>query len=704
MMESIDVIVPIYKGKRWIQEFFHSISHQTLKRSAYRVICVFNGPDDGAYKVLMDQAAAAPSLRITAIHEPRLGASRARQTGLELGRAPYVTFLDVDDLVSTTFLENLVSYSAPNTMAMAWMVDVNETGDELNTQKPIAQDLLKAGQRRVRPERYRRAFSFMTAKAFPRSWAMDAGLPLDLPSGEDVAFYGRILARNDFKLDLSPGLAGATYFRRTVAQSVSRGRSDFDFMVHERALVIQDLSLSLSNSRHAAQRSVIKAGMAAQAGFIRRYLRKSPHKYRQVIDYLIEFHVQEFPWWAVVPEPEDLAIAYNFVPYADTGAIVASKRIREAGRPVDVISNDMSARRDSMPENMLLARPYISKHRELKAPTSFSHPDAILKFVRQGLNHYKYLSRKNGRPYRRIYSRSMWPASHFLAAQIKKQVPQVEWTAEFSDPVKLAVTGELRTVDIAGSDLSTMLLAGLDVATQAVLSAETNLFAWTELLPFTLADSLVFTNENQREIMMDHTPQALHQRINDHSQISPHPTLPRPFYELFSHSTSTSDKLRIGYFGEFYVTRGLSEVLEAINRLDDDSLDHLEFHVFSTDSPQPALEALGVRPAVIDCIKHQQKVPYFRFLSTLDTFDVLLVNDAITADHHKVNPYLPSKYSDYKGAISRIWTLSEPNSILSGLPCDYGSIIGDVEGALSVLKKALADHVISATTEGPRLP
>ena len=41
---------------------------------------------------------------------------------------------------------------------------------------------------------------------------------------------------------------------------------------------------------------------------------------------------------------------------------------------------------------------------------------------------------------------------------------------------------------------------------------------------------------------------------------------------------------------------------------------------------------------------------FFEFLNLTTKFDCLIVNDANTKDYKEINPYLPSKLSDYLGS------------------------------------------------------
>src|SRR5699024_5558772 len=85
------------------------------------------------------------------------------------------------------------------------------------------------------------------------------------------------------------------------------------------------------------------------------------------------------------------------------------------------------------------------------------------------------------------------------------------------------------------------------------------------------------------------------------------------------------------------------------------------------------------------------RLGYLEFLATLTRMDVLLVNDSLTSEFYTVNPYLPSKVSDYLGARKPIWAVVEPGSVLSNMEFPYKTNLGDVSGVVRTLRQIIAD-------------
>ena len=83
---------------------------------------------------------------------------------------------------------------------------------------------------------------------------------------------------------------------------------------------------------------------------------------------------------------------------------------------------------------------------------------------------------------------------------------------------------------------------------------------------------------------------------------------------------------------------------------------------------------------------------YFKFLNATTQFDILIVNDVITNDNFKINPYLPSKVSDYLNSGSDIWAFYENKSTLSKMNFKYKSRINDFTQCLNQLVNILHDR------------
>lgn len=379
----------------------------------------------------------------------------------------------------------------------------------------------------------------------------------------------------------------------------------------------------------------------------------------------------------------DLVVSYCFPPYVDTAAIVAAKRVREMARPVDVIQNRMSAQRSTDDGLESIAGPLVRRRYEVPSRTLFSSWSAIVAFTELGLQQALAWDRE-GEGYQRMYSRAQFAASHILAARTALLRPGLEWTAEFSDPLSHDVTGAVRhsptTDDALLGKLSTGIRrAGFEPPTSG------NVFEWSETVAFALADRILFTNKHQRDLMVEAIrEEPLRARVLEKAVVSPHPTLPPEFYEMTAPDYRLEPgRVHIGYFGNFYATRGMGTVLQALASLPPHLRARLCLHVFA--GKRDELDAEIGRRGLQDCVRTGPFVGFLDFLALTRRMDVLLVNDAVTSGLLSTNPFLPSKWSDYRGSGAAVWGMVEPGSPLDAQPLTYRSPVEHTSAAVQVL-------------------
>ena len=99
----ISVIIPVYNVEASLHLALDSLLNQTFRD--WEAVCVDDGSIDGSGACL-DEYAGRDS-RIKVIHKENGGVSSARNCGLKLARAPYITMLDADDYFEPSALEQL---------------------------------------------------------------------------------------------------------------------------------------------------------------------------------------------------------------------------------------------------------------------------------------------------------------------------------------------------------------------------------------------------------------------------------------------------------------------------------------------------------------------------------------------------------------------------------------------------------------------
>lgn len=96
MINLVDVIIPALNAQDFIAE---ALTSARAQRHVRTIIVVDNGSTDRTVEIASEVAG------VTILREPRPGANYARNTALERVQAPFVKFLDADDLLEPNCLE-----------------------------------------------------------------------------------------------------------------------------------------------------------------------------------------------------------------------------------------------------------------------------------------------------------------------------------------------------------------------------------------------------------------------------------------------------------------------------------------------------------------------------------------------------------------------------------------------------------------------
>ncbi|GGA98356.1 glycosyltransferase [Macrococcus hajekii] len=659
---GLSIIIPMYNGAPYIERLAANLESIHSEQVPYEVLFILNGEQAS---VAQDRELLNQALRDSKIHyrllESEQGAGRARNVGIEAAQYSHSLMLDSDDTLSDNIIDQLEPHLALGTITVFEIHNISTASD--NGSNVIQQEIKPLfGQTTTAYHKLTKILSMNGAKVIPTFYLLNTQYAEDLRSGEDVVLMMSILTRYMPEIKVVPEQT-AVYNRHIVDNSVSRAALSYDFNVQQRYDVIRLLG-ELADIADPEVRQIIINRMDAQAGFVSRYLEQHPADYGRVTQLFQTLETDYKPYTAINRNNvKTLYIGYCFTPFADTSGIVLAKRIRERGRPCDVISNDMSAVRTMDYSLNAIAAPYIYQHFELPTRPSFSSWSLIESFVVLGERRVK------GRTYDEIYSRVLWPGSHFLAFKLKMQRPETKWIAEFSDPVLLDIKNNERSAALNSRQMH-KLFSQLDSRWKPYI--DHNLFNMTEIIAFAHADELVFTNYNQMFSMCERFKEPeIRQLITEKAVIKAHPVVAPDFYHLDKALIQLDDKqFHIGYFGNFYETRGLNEIIslvkqpEQVAELNPDKRP-LKLHIFTSNPKQAKLELM--KHGLNRSVEVYPYLSYFEFLNMTTHLDALLVMDAHTRAYKKRNPYLPSKLSDYMGSHQPIIAFVEPGSPMSEL-------------------------------------
>lgn len=113
----VSIIVPIYNVEQYLPACLDSILAQTLQ--SIEVICVNDCSLDNSLTVVNEYAQKDARIKIVS-HAQNNGLGPARNTGVEVATAPYILFVDSDDVVEETMAEKLYALMVENNADMSW--------------------------------------------------------------------------------------------------------------------------------------------------------------------------------------------------------------------------------------------------------------------------------------------------------------------------------------------------------------------------------------------------------------------------------------------------------------------------------------------------------------------------------------------------------------------------------------------------------
>jgi len=572
---GVSIILPCYKSEKTIKRLLISLEQQAMDRKMFEILVIINGERDNTENIIKEFHKLHPTLNISIFILEKNGLSLARNKGLKEANCEYVALIDDDDSVSPNYLSSMYQLVSKNTIVFSQIVDVYD--DYIDANNYINTNIMKT----KRDDKNlllscHSACRLSACKLIATEYMREIQFDTSILNGEDGVFYAELYSRFDFDFKMC---REATYYRFIVENSLSRQPMSFKFNVHDRLKVIDKNLHTLQKTKAKNVIQFIEIGVSGQIGFINKYLQKHPNDYMRVIEEIQSRNLPNFPYDKInKPQATELVISYCFIPYVDTSAIVMAKRILERNINADVVYANMSTVRDKDESLVELTKDLIINNIEIQVTPSFSNWKEIQKFTNKMM---EKLDKFSVIEYETVYSRAMWPGSHFAAYEYKMKYPNTKWIAEFSDPILFDIHGKERYTEINNKNYLNEIQKQLEKQNISI-SDNNNLFFWCEHLAYAFADELVYTNKNQLSYMLEKTEKNLHEIIKNKAIIHSHPILPNQYYQIASSQyTLNHNKVHLAYFGTFYQTRKLNDIVEIIKVLPAQYRSQVVIHVFT---------------------------------------------------------------------------------------------------------------------------
>ena len=222
---KISVIVPTYKPKSYIFDCLKSFKQQTFDRADFEIIVVLNGCNKPYCDIIQKYIHENSMNNVILIQTDLPGVSLARNLALDIAKGKYIAFVDDDDYVSNTYLEDLYNSASLGITPICKVVAFEDcTGTVVENYKLTRLFESIKAYNIVPIMKARTYLSIPVAKIIDRNVIGKKRFNEKLKNGEDSLFMLELTESIDW---LRPSIDSAIYYRRLRQGSATRSKRSF---------------------------------------------------------------------------------------------------------------------------------------------------------------------------------------------------------------------------------------------------------------------------------------------------------------------------------------------------------------------------------------------------------------------------------------------------------------------------------------------
>lgn len=207
---NITVIVPTYKPGSYLWECLNSLCKQTFPHDHFEVLLVLNGCKEPYYSEIKAFISTVPDASIKLLQTDIGGVSNARNIGLDNASGEYITFIDDDDFVSQSYLEELYENATKEKVSLCYPLSF-EDGTTDYTPYYITKDYHYEKSKEWHYLKAKKYFSGPVYKLIHREIIGNRRFDKRIANGEDSVFMFLISDRLEKVVFTSKN---AVYYRR----------------------------------------------------------------------------------------------------------------------------------------------------------------------------------------------------------------------------------------------------------------------------------------------------------------------------------------------------------------------------------------------------------------------------------------------------------------------------------------------------------
>lgn len=230
---KISVIVPSYKPGEYIYECLDSLCCQTFDPKEYEVVLILNGCDQPYTNQIREYICRHQDRLILLMQTDTPGVSNARNIGIEEAHGKFLVFVDDDDIVSPTYLDDLLKVSSEISIGCANSYAFSNCIDK-TTCNFVSRGYRICEGKDYSLYNYRYFLSSPWAKMIHKSIIADSRFPTDMKKSEDSVFCLQITPRIKHMRLASPD---AIYYQRLREGSAMRKKETVWSIIKEHLFI-----------------------------------------------------------------------------------------------------------------------------------------------------------------------------------------------------------------------------------------------------------------------------------------------------------------------------------------------------------------------------------------------------------------------------------------------------------------------------------
>ena len=294
--QGISVVIPTYKGEKYINTLLDSIKEQKLSPELFELIFIINGAPDSTPRILNNFIQENEDLNVIIAYTSTPNVGNARNIGIRIAEREFITFLDDDDYISPDYLNSLYNHSKPNRIAMANFIDEDsKTGEKLESYV-IRFKEKRNGVIENAPADFFNLTMVTVAKSIPTYAAKLVEFNSGLNNGEDISYFGRFYPQFDFEFYFIDKNEEAIYYRIKRENSVSKQEMLYEFNILDRLKVLDDINSLFETEKRENYVKFLKKIFKGQSTYIVKYIKENPDEKQKVLDEIEKHDFNYFPY------------------------------------------------------------------------------------------------------------------------------------------------------------------------------------------------------------------------------------------------------------------------------------------------------------------------------------------------------------------------------------------------------------------------